>query len=117
MSKCTVYKSVESAINSICWYNGYGAEILNLAEEIKKSAKTDEIFRWKHKLDSEEHVIWMLIVGRFGDWGSSINGGWIYGKEDKMKAYEWIMSIFKDDIERDRIYLKNDEGIWEVNYL
>ena len=25
--------------------------------------------------------------------------------------------IFKDDIERDRIYLKNDEGIWEVNYL
>lgn len=76
-----------------------------------------KIFRWKHKLDSEEHVIWMLIVGRFGDWGSSINGGWIYGKEDKMKAYEWIMSIFKDDIERDRIYLKNDEGIWEVNYL
>lgn len=32
MSEC----SVENAISSICWYNGYGAEILNLAEEIKK---------------------------------------------------------------------------------
>ena len=47
MSEC----SVENAISSICWYNGYGAEILNLAEEIKKSAKTDEIFRWKHEIN------------------------------------------------------------------
>lgn len=117
MSKCTIYKSVGSAINSICWYNGYGAEILNLAEEIKKSAKTDESFHWKHKWDSEEHVMWMLIVGRFGDWGTSINSGWICGKENKMKAYEWIMSIFKDDIERDKLYFKNKKGIWEVNYL
>lgn len=109
--------SVENAISSICWYNGYGAEILNLAEEIKKSAKTDESFRWKHEINSEEHVIWMLIVGRFGEWGSSINGGWIYGKENKMKAYGWIMSIFKEAIERDEVYIKNDKGIWEVNYL
>nr|UVX87521.1 MAG: hypothetical protein [Bacteriophage sp.] len=112
-----ICESVESAINSICWYNGYGAEILNLAEEIKKSAKTDESFRWKHEIYSEEHVIWMLIVGRFGEWGSSINGGWIYGKENKMQAYEWIMSIFKDDIERNKVYIKNDEGIWEDNEL
>lgn len=44
MSKCTVYKSVESAINSICWYNGYGAEILNLAEEIKKVQRQMKVF-------------------------------------------------------------------------
>lgn len=49
----------------------------------------------------------MLIVGRFGDWETSINSGWICGKENKMKAYEWIMSIFKDDIERDKLYFKN----------
>lgn len=61
--------------------------------------------------------MWMLIVGRFGDWGTSINSGWICGKENKMKAYEWIMSIFKDDIERDKLYFKNKKGIWEVNYL
>lgn len=59
----------------------------------------------------------MLIVGRFGEWGSSINGGWIYGKENKMQAYEWIMSIFKDDIERNKVYIKNDEGIQEDNEL
>ena len=112
-----ICNSAEDAISSICWYNGYGTEILNLAEEIKKSAKTDESFSWKHDWDSEEHVMWMLIVGRFGDWGTSINSGWIYGKENKMQAYEWIMSIFKDDIERDKVYIKNDKGIWEDNEL
>lgn len=39
-----ICESVESAINSICWYNGYGAEILNLAEEIKKVQRQMKVF-------------------------------------------------------------------------
>jgi hypothetical protein len=43
-------------------------------------------------------MIWMLLVGMFGDWGTSIRGGWIE-RHDECIAF--IKSIMPEDEEDD----------------
>lgn len=102
--------SLEQSLNLICWYNGHTKTFLNLAEELKNYNEKKN-FYWKHEWDTEEHFIWMLLVGMFGDWGTSINSGWIdYDKTNA--AADYLFNLFKEDIEEGSFY-KNENGIWE----
>lgn len=102
---------MKQALETICWYNGHTTTFLNLAEELKAWNKK-ESFHWKHKWDTEEHFIWMILVSKFGDWDISINSGWIdYDKTND--AAEFLFDVFKTDIEQ-ALFIKTKEG-WVDN--
>ena len=69
--------SLQEALENIVWYNGHYKWLEQLAEALES---TTEYYRNPFDFkdwSSEAHFIWMLLVGMFGDWGSSVNGGWI----------------------------------------
>lgn len=90
-------ETFEYALSRIVWYNGHAAWLMDMAEELESpngnyyGCPIDANF-W----GTEPHVIWMILVGMFGDWGTSIRGGWI---EDKAGAAKFIRDICKDDME------------------
>ena len=89
--------SAECAISDILWYNGYfydkdkGELEDNFCDRLKallRKAKQDNAYSLSldtvekeipgiSKWDSELHCLWMLFVGMFGEWGTSIRSGWI----------------------------------------
>lgn len=104
---------MECALNTICWYNGHTVTFLNLAEELKAWNKKEN-FHWRHSADSEEHFIWMILVFKFGDWGTSINSGWINYQSTK-DAANFLFNLFKSDID-DNLFIKVNEK-WVENYV
>ena len=102
---------MELALQRICWYNGHTITFLNLAEKLKVWNKKEN-FYWKHDWNTEEHFIWMILVSKFGNWGTSINSGWIdYDKTSD--AAKFLFNIFKTDIEQD-LFIKTKKG-WISN--
>ena len=122
------YKNGEDALASILWYNGYlGHEedlgegetyfVDDLIELLDKTIKKE--YKPKHgflgaedigeyckcprleNLGTEEHCVYMMLVGMFGDWGTSIRGGWIEDCEECKKWLEeakaWVMGEGKDE--------------------
>lgn len=69
--------SLHDALESIVWYDGHYEWLKELRDDMEKH-KTDAIYRKEFEVwHTEEHVIWMLLVGMFGEWGTSIRSGWI----------------------------------------
>ena len=70
-------ENIEYALECIVWYDGHYEWLEELAEELEATSESYTnpftIGQWH----TEEHTIWMLLVGMFGDWGTSIRGGWI----------------------------------------
>lgn len=83
-----------NALENIVWYNGHYVWLKKL-EEILEFNNTDGHIScpdFCEKWDTEEHCIWMLLVGMFGDWGTSIRSGWI--ERDKRKeAAQFIREL------------------------
>lgn len=102
--------NIKKSLASIAWYNGIGVELLNLSEDFrdlayenKKKMKRDNYIYNHNWNNSDLHFFWMLLVGQFGDWGTSINSGWV--SHNKLnEAADWIQSIFREYI---------DEGLYE----
>lgn len=68
------------AFGCIAFYDGHEEWLLKLAEELEKPREEYEAFSNPFPTDkwhTEEHVLWMLLVGMFGSWGTSIRSGWI----------------------------------------
>lgn len=86
------------ALSSIVWYNGHEEWLINLADklEVAKSNYPNpiDVSEWH----TEMHCIWMLLVGMFGDWGTSIRGGWI---EKTKECAEYIRNLCRDDDEEE----------------
>lgn len=64
---------------------------------------TDYYFRCPLPCDewhTETHVIYMLLVGMFGSWGTSIRSGWI---EQKKECVEYIREICSEMREAERL--------------
>jgi hypothetical protein len=88
------------ALQSIVWYNGHAVWLSEVCEELKKLKETGEkyinypcpleVAEWH----TEKHAIWELLVGSFGDWGTSIRGGWI---EDFDGCIEFIEYLIEED--------------------
>lgn len=77
----------EYAFGCIASYDGHEAWLLNLADELEgyEGHYSNPIppAMWH----SEPHVLWMLLVCFFGDWGTSVRSGWI---EDTKGAAAFI---------------------------
>ena len=84
------------ALESIIWYNGHQEWLIDLANKLESTESyfpnPIDVSEWH----TEMHCIWMLLVGMFGDWGTSIRGGWI---EKTKECAEYIRKLCKDDDE------------------
>ena len=86
------------ALESIIWYNGHQEWLIDLADKLEAAESyypnPIDVSEWH----TEMHCIWMLLVGMFGDWGTSIRGGWI---EKTKECAEYIRNLCKDDDEEE----------------
>lgn len=74
------YKALAAAIGGIASYNGYEEWLWKLSDELR--AFDDDSTYYICPVPTEEwgtdkHALWMSLVSVFGDWGTSINSGWI----------------------------------------
>ena len=85
------------ALENIIWYDGHYRWLKELRDELEAHGefypKPDSI-EWH----TEQHCIWMLLVGTFGEWGTSIRTGWI---EDIKGCIAFIDEICKESWEAD----------------
>ncbi len=77
-------ESIEYALQCIVWYDGHDEWLEELAEQLENTPK-EKNYMLEVEWHSEKHTIWMLLVGMFGSWGTSIRGGWIEQKEECAK--------------------------------
>lgn len=85
------------ALESIVWYDGHYVWLKDLRDELAKYPKdknflTPDDIEWH----TEIHTIWMLLVGMFGDWGTSIRSGWI---EDIQDCIDFIDALCEESWE------------------
>ncbi len=86
----------DEALASIIWYNRHKEWLLDLADQLEAAdgsyINPIDVSEWH----TEKHCIWMLLVGMYGDWGTSIRGGWI---EKTKECAEYIRKLCRDDDE------------------
>lgn len=105
-------QSFEQTLACILWYNGYIEKgsfddiVSQMIKIIWKHKQKDEYVPWdafgtikKEFLDwgSEEHAIWMMLAGSFGDWGTSIRGAWISRFDDCIMYLIWCKAQFESN--------------------
>ena len=86
-------ENLQEALSSVVWYAGHYEWLEEFADKLEKS---NDIFYCPFEVDkwhSEQHVIYMLLVGMFGNWGTSIRSGWI---EETKACAEYIRELCKD---------------------
>ena len=77
--------TMEYALENIVWYNSHYVWLEKLAEEIENKGEGCFSIPLTIEWNTEKHFLWMLLVGMFGDWGTSIRSGWIEDKEACVK--------------------------------
>lgn len=105
-------KKLFNALDSVIWYDGHYEWLKELRDDMEVYLKSNDkkafyqiIFPAPEWL-SEKHTIYMLLVGMFGDWGTSIRGGWI---EDTEECIKFIDEICKHSWEAEKLREDNDE--------
>lgn len=94
------------ALGSIIWYDGHCEWLKTIRDEMETILKTgDKYANYICPFDyaewhTEQHTIFMILVGMFGDWGTSIRGGWI---DDMEGCIEFIDVICKEYLTRDEM--------------
>lgn len=82
------------ALESIVWYNCHYEWLRDLRDDLAAHSESKNYLMPENIVrGSAEHVIMMLLVGMFGNWGCSIGGGWI---EDKAGCIEFINRLCED---------------------
>lgn len=82
------------ALQSIIWYDGHSEWLRELCGELEKAKEEGEFYSMDFaEWHTEKHTIWMLLVGAFGDWGTSIRSGWI---EDIDGCIAFIQGIIEE---------------------
>jgi hypothetical protein len=94
----TIGERMEYALQCIISYNGHSEWLKDLADEIEKAPDLYICPIDYREWHTEEHTIWMLLVGMFGNWGTSIRGGWI---EEKQECADYIRKLITKDTEED----------------
>lgn len=106
-------EKIFDAFEAIISYNGHYDWLKVLRdnmEEFSEKRKGDYYYNPfpPTMYHSEEHTIWMLLVGMFGDWGTSIRSGWI---EDIKGCIEFIDATCKRMWEEDeRVMSEENSG-------
>ena len=84
------------AMDSIVWYDGHHEWLKTICDEMEAILKMgDKYTNYNCPFDhtewhTEKHTIFMILVGMFGDWGTSIRGGWIEDIEGCIKFIDEI---------------------------
>ncbi len=91
-----------NALESIIWYNCHYEWLKDLRDILEKlpdgaiySCPFDT-----NEWHSEPHVIWMLLVGMFGEWGTSIRSGWIENTKECIEFIDAVCKMSWDTVER-----------------
>ena len=87
------------ALESIAWYDGHYLWLKELRDNLALH-RSEYIYDMPEDIvwHTEKHTIWMLLVGMFGDWGTSIRGGWI---TDMDECIAFIDELCKDCWQRE----------------
>lgn len=87
--KTKLYEALENVI----WYDGHYEWLKDLRNDLENY--DDLLYPIPEGMEwhTEQHCIWMLLVGMFGDWGTSIRTGWI---EDFEGCIKFIDKICKE---------------------
>lgn len=97
-------KTMEYALENIVWYNSHYEWLEELAEKIENKGEgyfsTPSTIEW----NTDKHFIWMLLVGMFGDWGTSIRSGWIEDKEECVKFIRELCAKVKEGEDDGKVY-------------
>lgn len=94
--------SIKDALSNIVFYNGHEIFLMALANEMyyrysigcSNSINYHDVTE-TYNVDYEEHMLWMIFVSMFGDWGTSVNYGWIEPQNYKDCA-DFICDILDD---------------------
>lgn len=91
------YPTLYEALKAIIWYDGHYEWLPKLCEGLEKAKSEGKNYPNPiEKWHTENHTIMMLLIGMFGDWGTSIRSGWIE-KHDECIAF--INEITKEMLE------------------
>lgn len=74
-----------STLQSIVFYNGHKEWLQEVVSLLKECMQEDKYLSCLLNPDewyTEKHMIWEILVGLFGDWGTSIRSGWIEDWQD-----------------------------------
>lgn len=72
------------ALADIVFYQGYEDDLISLKDKLKlhyeNNKEKEESFCCPehYQYDIQFHMYWMILVGCFGEWGTSIRSGWIW---------------------------------------
>lgn len=88
----------KEALRNIVFYDGHKEWLMRIADVLENTQSVVSCPFSHRQWGTEEHTIWMILVGMFGDWGTSIRGGWI---ERNKEAAEFIRDICADDTDKE----------------
>ena len=67
------------AIHSIVFYDCHQEWLAEIRTQCELAKENDDYVHFPDNMEwhTEKHTLWMILVGMFGDWGTSIRTGWI----------------------------------------
>jgi hypothetical protein len=70
---------MREALSNIVWYNCYYVWLKDLRDRLEEHRPGKFFADLIHPDDwfTDRHIIVMILVGMFGDWGTSMRSGWI----------------------------------------
>jgi hypothetical protein len=91
-----------SAMQDIVWYDGHQDWLADLRDDLRRHPDGENYMCpfGSEIWHSEPHVIWMLLVGMFGNWGTSIRSGWI---DDKEGCIAFIDRLLDEGVKDERV--------------
>lgn len=102
IGKFDLQQKIIESLSSIVWYDGHYHWLKAMRDELEEILKSGDGYANYHnpfepnQWHTEQHTIYMFLVGMFGDWGTSIRSGWI---EDIRGCIEFIDTICKESWE------------------
>lgn len=91
--RCKHFKNkadLQEALENVVWYHAHYEWLEPLADELEKATGNFGYPADAYGWESENHFIWMLLVGMFGNWGTSVGGGWI---EQTKECAQYIRTL------------------------
>lgn len=70
------------AIGNIAFYNGHNEWLWKIADEMNAMPEGKSYTYVFDEWHTERHMLWMMLVSAFGDWGTSIRSGWIVNTKE-----------------------------------
>jgi hypothetical protein len=94
-------EKAEYAFGAIAWYNGHSEWLCELADKLDSKengfVSAPDDMEWL----TDRHALWMMLVGMFGDWGTSIRSGWIEYKKAAAAFIREATEEYRDAIEEE----------------